>query len=102
MRDYVQAPVFPVCEECGHPKVSHSEGRCFCGCAGARKEAEREIFHLEPDAAAVAYPGSRDGWSNEEDSLLAERYRRGALISRLSDLHQRRPSAIINRLQRLG
>jgi hypothetical protein len=96
--------VFPECEACGHPKVSHAEGKCFCGCSGARRAAQPEILHLDAalTASAAHHSGTRDGWSHDEDALLAQRFRDGTLISRLSGLHQRRPSAIIARLEQLG
>ena len=96
MSTYGSSRVFPECEACGHPKVSHAEGSCFCGCSGAKREPE--VFHLETVRTAARY---RDGWSQEEDVLLEQRFADGMLISKLSGLHQRRPSAIIARLEQL-
>jgi hypothetical protein len=104
LRTYGTSRVFPECEECGHPKVSHAEGRCFCGCAGPGRGTGPEIYHLEPTltAAAAQYSGARDGWTHEEDDLLERRFLDGTPISQLSGIHSRRPSAIIQRLEQLG
>lgn len=99
LRTYGTSRVFPECGVCGHPRVSHAAGTCFCGCTG--RKAAPEAFPLDP-APSVHSAASRDGWTHDEDTLLEQRYLDGTLISQLSRLHERRPSAIIQRLEQLG
>jgi hypothetical protein len=57
----------------------------------------------QPDQPRATHSAvGADGWTPEEDSLLEQRYLDGELISRLSTLHERKPSAIITRLEQLG
>jgi hypothetical protein len=102
MRSYGTNRVFPECDACGHPRVSHTKGTCFCGCSGSREKSPL-LFNAEPTVATVAARyGARDGWTDDEDMLLEKRFRDGVRISELSALHQRRPSSIIARLEQLS
>ena len=96
--------VFMECDVCRHPQVSHATGECFCGCTGRRAApAPRPVDEpMAREAVAVGYERYANGWSQQEDLLLEDRYGRGAVISELSDLHGRRPSQIITRLEQLG
>jgi hypothetical protein len=93
--------VFPECKVCGHPWLSHAEGECFCGCTGRSADQEPRGFPTGAQRTTDTAPGT-DGWTPDEDALLERRYLDGELISRLSTIHERKPSAIITRLEQLG
>lgn len=71
------------------------------GCDSAEGKS-RSSTHVGQAEIRALYPRAYERWTEEDDKVLQQEFSNGASIQDLSELFQRRPSAIRSRLRRLG
>jgi hypothetical protein len=102
--------------------MSHFGGPCHCGCRGvpARRVVDEVRVPAEAPAtpqtqipapsgppeyilrARETYPRAYERWSEDEEAALRFFHGLGSSVDAIAAAHERQPTAIVSRLERLG
>jgi len=66
------------------------------------RKAQRKAKTYTVGEIRLDHPRAYERWTLEEDNSLTDRYKSGATVSQLANMHQRKPGAIRSRLKKLN